>query len=219
MAKKQYAVLGLGRFGLSLANTLCALGQEVLGVDIDEELIQTHSHELTHVVAADTTDEENLKAIGIRNFDVVVVAIGRDDLQANLLTVLILKELGVKHIVAKALDMRHGRMLEKIGADKVVYPEHDMGKRMAHSLVSSNILDFIELSPNFGIVELSVPDNMIGKKLMDSGIRENYELTVVAIRNKMDIMVTPPPTRVFEKDDVLVVAGKSSGIRELEKAT
>ncbi len=219
MAEKQYAVLGLGRFGFSVASTLYALGQDVLGVDIDEEVVQLHSHDLTHVVAADTTDEESLKAIGIRNFDVVIVAIGSNDMQDNLMTTLILKELDVNHIVVKAVDLRHGRMLEKIGADKVVYPERDMGQRVAHNLVASNILDFIELSPNFGIVELSVPEKFINKKLVESGIREHYGLNVVAIRNGKDIFVPPSPDRIFIEDDILVVVGKSEGIRMLEKET
>ena len=215
--KKQFVVLGLGRFGFSVASTLYSLGQEVLGVDIDEDLVQLHSTDLTHVVSADTTDEESLKALGIRNFDVAIVAIGSSDIQDNLMTTLILRELGVKHIVAKAVDLRHGKMLEKIGADKVVYPERDMGKRIAHNLAASNVLDFIELSPNFGIVEMAVPQIFIGKNLIESKMRERYELNVVAIKNGEEMDVPPQPQRIFKENDILVVVGKSEGIRKLEQ--
>ena len=153
---KQFAVIGLGRFGVSVARTLFKGGYEVLAIDSNEERVQKISSEVTHVVQADTTDENALKALGIRNFDVVVVAIG-EDVQANVLTTLLLKELGVNYIVAKAKNELHGKMLEKIGADRVVYPERDMGQRVAHNLVSTNVLDYIELSPDLSLVEVTTP--------------------------------------------------------------
>ncbi len=158
---KQFIVIGLGRFGSSVASTLYHSGFEVLAVDNDPDRVQMFSDQVTHVLQADSTDEDTLLAIGVRNFDVAVVAIG-DNLQANMLTTLQLKELGVKYIVAKAQNAMHGKMLEKIGADRVVYPERDMGQRVAHNLASSNIMDYIELSPNLSLVEVSAPKKMIG---------------------------------------------------------
>ena len=138
--KKQFAVIGLGRFGTSVAMTLQQLGHEVLAIDADEERVQKISDQVTHVVQADTTDENSLQALGLRNFDAVVVAIG-ENVQANVATTLLVKDMGVPFIIAKARNALHGKMLEKIGADRVVYPERDMGQRVAHSLISSNVLD------------------------------------------------------------------------------
>ncbi|EAX48189.1 TrkA-N domain protein [Thermosinus carboxydivorans Nor1] len=153
---KSFAVIGLGRFGTSVARTLSRLGYEVLAIDTEEERVQQVADEVTHTYIADTTDENSLKALGIRNFDVVVVAIG-EDIQANVLTTLLLKDLGVKYIVAKARNELHGKMLAKIGADRVVYPERDMGQRVAHNLVSTNVLDYIELSPDLSLIEPALP--------------------------------------------------------------
>ena len=141
MQKKQYAVIGMGRFGTSVAMTLVNAGQEVLVVDSDEERIQKVAEHFTHAVVVDTTDEASFAALGIRNFDMVVVAIGHD-VQASVLTTLLLKEMGVRHIVAKAANALHGKMLEKVGADQVVFPERDMGQRIAHNLMSTNIIDY-----------------------------------------------------------------------------
>lgn len=145
--EKHFAVIGLGRFGTSVAMTLQSLGHEVLAIDSDAERVQKLSDQVTHVVQVDTTEESALMALGLRNFDAIVVAIG-EDVQANVATTLLLKEIGVPYIIAKARNALHGKMLEKIGADRVVYPERDMGQRVAHSMVSANVLDYIELSPN-----------------------------------------------------------------------
>ena len=144
--QKQFAVLGLGRFGTSVALTLHELGYQVLGVDSDEEIVQDLSHDLTHVVSADAADENTLRSLGINNYEVVIVGIGA--LEDNLLTTLNLKEMGVPFVAVKATSAVHGKMLEKIGADKIIYPERDMGKRVAHNLISSSIVDYIEMSNN-----------------------------------------------------------------------
>lgn len=138
--KKQFAVIGMGRFGLSVAKALSDMGFDVLAIDTDEHRTQAVSNIVTHAVSADSTDEEALRALGIRNFDVVVVAIGQD-IQASILTTLILKDLGLPIIIVKAQNELHGKVLQKIGADKVIYPERDMGLRVAHHLTSPNILD------------------------------------------------------------------------------
>lgn len=213
--KKQYAVIGLGRFGSSVATNLHRLGYEVLAIDSSEERVQEFSNEVTHVVQADTTDEETLTALGIRNFDVVVVAIG-EDIQANILTTLQLKELGVPYIVTKAKNALHGKMLEKMGADRVVYPERDMGQRVAHNLVSSNIMDYIELSPNLGIVEVSIPKALIGKTLAETDLRAKFEINVVAIKRGEALIIPPLPSEKFKEDDILVVVGGIKGIQRLE---
>ena len=161
---KQFAVIGLGRFGASVARTLYTLGYDVLGIDSNEENTQTLADNLTHVVTADATDENTLKALGIRNFDVVIVGIG-GDIQSSILTTIILKELGIKYLVAKAQNELHGKVLNKIGADRVVFPERDMGIRVAHNLISPKVLDFVEFSPDFNIVELAVIPMWYNKSL------------------------------------------------------
>ena len=216
MKKKQFAIVGLGRFGTSVAKTLYQMGYEVLAVDADEARVQDFSDEVTHVVQADTTDEDTLKALGIRNFDVVVVAIGAD-VQANLMTTLQLKELGVPYIVAKAKNPLHGKMLEKIGADRVVYPERDMGQRVAHNLVSSNVLEYIELSPDYSIVEVTAPSALVGKNLVETDLRGRYEVNVVAIRRGEQLLVPPQPTEKILEKDVLFVVGANRGVQRLEE--
>lgn len=213
---KQFAIIGLGRFGTSVAVTLHKMGYEVLAIDNNEERVQEFSNEVTHVVQADTTDEDTLVALGIRNFEVVVVAIG-EDIQSNILTTLQLKELGVPYIVAKASNKLHGKMLEKLGADRVVYPERDMGQRVAHNLVSSTVMDYIELSPDLNIMEISVPDGLVGKTLAESDLRARYEINVVAIKRGDNIIVPPLPSEKIVEQDVLVVVGSIKGIQCLEE--
>ncbi|QDR80887.1 potassium channel family protein [Sporomusa termitida] len=213
---KQFAVIGLGRFGTSVATTLYTLGYEVLAIDADEDRIQKFSEEVTHVVQADTTDENSLKALGIRNFDVVVVAIG-EDVQANVLTTLLLKDLGVKHIVAKARNELHGKMLSKIGADRVVYPERDMGQRVAHNLVSTNVLEYIELSPDLSIVEITAPKTLIGQSLAQANLRAKYEVNVVAIKRGAELIVPPQPDENIKPGDIIIFVGQTKGIQKLEE--
>lgn len=212
---KQFAVIGLGRFGTSVAMTLHKMGYEVLAIDSDEERVQEFSNEVTHVVQADTTDEDTLAALGIRNFDVVIVAIG-EDIQANIMTTLQLKELGIPYIVTKASNKLHGKMLEKLGADRVVYPERDMGQRVAHNLVSSTVMDYIELSPNLNIMEVSVPHALVGKTLAETNLRAKFDINVVAIKRGDEIIVPPLPSEKIVAHDVLVVVGSIKGIQRLE---
>lgn len=213
---KQFAVIGLGRFGRSIARCLHGMGYDVLAVDRSYELVQSFSDEVTHVVQADTTDENALKALGIRNFDVVIVAIG-EDMQANVLTVVQLKELGVAHVVAKARNLLHGKLLEKIGADSIVYPERDMAKRVAYGLTSRNIMDYIELSPEYSIAEVGVPASIAGKSLIESNVRAKYGLNVVAIKRQDKVILPPNPQDVIEKDDIIVVVGSNEGMKRWEK--
>jgi len=218
MAKKnkQFAIIGLGRFGTSVASTLFKAGYEVLAIDADAEKVQKFSDEVTHVVQADTTDETSIKALGIRNFDTVVVAIG-EDIQANVLTTLLLKEIGVKYIVAKARNSLHGKMLEKVGADKVIYPERDMGARVAHNLVSTNVLDYIELSPNLSLVEVAAPRSLQGRSLAEANLRALYGVNVVAMKRGSQIIVPPQPGEIISEHDILIVVGGNAGIQKLEE--
>lgn len=216
MKNKQFAVIGLGRFGTSIASTLFKMGYEVLAIDICEGQVQKCSEIVTHVIQADTTDENTLKALGIRNFDVVIVAIG-EDIQANVLTTLLLKDLGVKYIVAKARNELHGKMLAKIGADRVVYPERDMGLRVAHSLLAANVLEYIELSPDVSVAEITAPKILIDKSLAETNLRAKYEINVVAIKRKEVLIIPPLPNEKIQAGDILVFVGKTKGIQNMEE--
>jgi trk system potassium uptake protein TrkA len=215
MKRTQYAVVGLGRFGSSLARELVKLGHEVLGIDQDEEAVDEMSEVLTHVVVADSTDEEVLRSLGIRNFDCVIVAIG-SDIQASILTAILLKDIGVKKVVAKALSVLHGKVLNKIGVDRVIFPERDMGIRVAHQLVSPNLLDYIELSKDYTIAELAVPKGMSGWTLKDLNLRAKYGCSVVAINKKQGVVIAPTAVDVLEEQDIMVVIGTNAQIELFE---
>ncbi|MCH6267519.1 MULTISPECIES: potassium channel family protein [Neobacillus] len=209
----QFAVIGLGRFGLSIANKLYESGRDVLGVDVNEERADEAQSYVTHSVIADSTDPEALKSIGIRNFDTVIVAIG-NDIQASILSVLLLKELGVKKVIAKALNKLHGEVLKKVGADWVVFPERDMGIRVAHQLISPKVLNFIELSKDYSVEEVKIPEKMTDKTLRELDLRAKYNLSVIAIRHHDDIFISPSPDKIIDHGDVLVVIGEN---RDLER--
>ena len=215
MNKRQYAVIGMGRFGTSVAMTLANSGQEVLVVDSEEERIQRVAECFTHAVVVDTTDEASLTALGIRNFDIVVVAIGHD-VQASVLTTLLLKEMGVKCVVAKAANVLHGKMLEKVGADRVVFPERDMGQRIAHNLMSNNIIDYFELAPDLGIIEIEVHGKLAGKTLLESNLREHYGINVIAVRRNGKLSLSPNPGEKLAESDRIVLVGDNVGIQRFE---
>ncbi|MFJ5762729.1 potassium channel family protein [Neobacillus sp. NPDC093182] len=213
MAKLSYAVIGLGRFGTSIASKLFEAGQEVMGIDLDEERIEDSKLSLTHAVVLDSTEEESLKSVGIRNFDYVIVAIG-DDMQASILTVLLLKEIGVQKVIAKALNKRHGQVLTKVGADWVIHPERDMGERVAHQLLSPNVLNYIELSREYNIEEIMIPSGITRKNLRDLDLRAKYNLTAIAIVNNENIIISPSPDQILQEGDKLVVLGHRDNINE-----
>ena len=213
---KQFAIIGMGRFGSSIARTLYSLGNDVLAIDYIEERIQDVSDYVTHAVIADATDEQTLIALGLRNFDTAVVTIG-GDIQASILICLLCKEMGIKEVIAKAANELHARVLRKIGVDRVVFPERDMGMRLAHNLVSSNILDFIELSSDHSLVEINVHDTWEGKSLKELDMRVNYGVNVMAIKHAGSINISPRGEDVVENGDTLVVIGSNEDIRRLEK--
>ena len=210
---EQYAVIGLGRFGISIATKLFESGKEVLGVDVNEERVDDAHPYTTHALIADSTDAEALKSIGIRNIDTVIVAIG-NDIQASILSVLLLKELGVKKVIAKALNKLHGQVLKKVGADWVVYPERDMGIRVAHQLLSPNVLNFIEISKDYSVEEVKIPEKMTEQTLRELDLRAKFNLTVIAIRHGNEINITPSPDKKIASGDVLVVIGENSDLEQ-----
>lgn len=216
-SKKQFAVIGMGRFGLSVATALSNMGFDVLAIDADEHHTQAVANLVTHAVSADSTDEDALRALGIRNFDVVVVAIG-EDIQASILTTLILKDMGGPLIVVKAQNELHGKVLQKIGADKVIFPERDMGLRVAHHLTSPNILDYIELSDEYSIVEMRVSSQMIGKNLKELDIRARFGCNVMAIKQGSKMNISPAATDRLTEEDVLVIVGEKNDLTKLELA-
>jgi len=212
---KQFAIIGLGRFGSNMAKALHKMGYEVLAIDRNMQKVQEFSDEVTHVVQADTTDENALKAMGIRNFDVVVVAIG-EDVQANIMTTMQLKEIGAPFIVATARNSLHVKLLEKIGADRIVSPERDMARRVAYNLASTSVMDYIELSPKFSIVEISAPKAFQDQTLAESNIRAKYGINVVAIKRDDNLIISPLPSEKIQKGDIVIVVGSNEGINGLE---
>jgi trk system potassium uptake protein TrkA len=199
------AVIGLGRFGGAVADTLVRLGHDVLGIDEDAEVVQSWADRLTHVVQADTTSSDTLRRLGVRDFDRAVVGIG-SDIEASVLTVLALSELGVKDIWAKALSEKHGRILERTGAHHVVFPEVAMGERVAH-LVTGKMMDFIEFDDGFAIVKTRAPREAEGRTLADCALRSKYGVTIVGVkRPKTDFAYAGPETEV-QQGDILIVSG------------
>lgn len=207
MAKKQFAVIGVGRFGSSVARKLVEAGQDVLVIDSSEERIQDVEHEFTHAVVADATDEKALTSVDILSFDSVIVAIS-SDMQSSILTTMLLSNLGVEKIIAKAIDERHGQVLEKIGVDWIIYPEKDMGERVANQILSPNVLNYIEISKRHSIEEVKLPKSMVGKSLKELDLRTNYNINVIALERGGDVIVSMNPDEALQKDDLLIIIGK-----------
>ena len=213
--RKQFVVIGLGRFGTSVAKTLTALGHEVLALDKNEHAVQAIMQDVTQAVQADVREEETLRGLGVRNLDVAVVAIG-DDLEANILITLMLKEMGIPYVVAKAQSVQHGKVLEKIGADKIVYPEQDMGIRLANNLIRTNVMDFIELSLDYSIFEIIAPSQFVNKSLGKLNLRAVYKLNVVAIKKgREQIVIAPGANAVVDEGDILVIVCNKKALSRL----
>jgi trk system potassium uptake protein TrkA len=204
---KEFLVIGLGRFGGGLAETLAELGHDVLGVDTDAKLVQSYAAKLTHVVEADSTDIEAMRQLGAGDFRTAVVAIGTE-LEASILTTAVLVDLKVPKIVAKAITHEHGTILERVGASRVVFPERDMGVRVGHSLAGS-MLDYFELDPGFALVETTAPKELIGKTLAKAEVRKRYGITVVCIKPEGGSFTYATPETVASEGDILVVAGET----------
>lgn len=215
MKRKQFVVIGLGRFGSSIAKTLYSLGNDVLAIDSNEETVQDIADSVTHAVQVDATDENSLRTLGISNFDVAVISIG-SDVQASIMAALLAKEHGVKTIIAKANSELHGRVLKKIGVDRVIFPERDMGVRVAHNLVSSSILDYIELSPDYSIAEIASPKEWYGKTLKELNMRSKYGINVMALKRNNEVNVSPSAEDTIGKGDIIIAIGEIDELNKLE---
>jgi len=213
---KTFAVIGLGRFGTSLAITLCRMGHEVLAIDEDEKKVEEIIEFVTHAVQADAKDEQALKELDIKNFDAVIVSVGKN-IQASIWVTVILKEMGVKKVIAKAQTELHGKVLSRVGADKVVFPERDMGERVARALVSDNIMEQITLSPEHSIIEMIAPPKFIGKTLQDIALGREFGVTVLAIRRGKEILISPNAKTEIIEGDLLVIIGRNEQLEKMEK--
>lgn len=217
MKAKQYLVLGLGRFGMSIAKTLCELGQEVLAVDSDAELVNDIAPYVTQAMQLDATDEDVLATLGVNNFDAAIVSIGQNT-RDSILVCVILKELGVPYLIAKANDDLHAKVLRKIGADRVIFPERDMGARVARSILTPNVLDLMILSDDYQIIEIRVPSKWVGNSIIGLNVRRHYGLNILAIHRQERFLVSPAPDMLFASGDTLLVMGKKEDIERLEEA-
>ncbi len=218
MERKQFIVIGMGRFGQSVARCLTSIGKEVLAVDKSEELINDIAPYVTHAAQADATDEKALNALGLRNFDVALVTIG-DDIQASILVTLLCKEMGVSYVVAKAQTDLHAKVLLKIGADKVVFPERDMGIRFAHHLAAPNVIDYIQMAGDLRVLEVNAIPVWAGKSLAELDLRKKYGINIIAIKKADQINTAPHGEDVVGKSDVLIIVGQSADIARVEKLT
>ena len=211
--RKQFLVAGLGLFGTSVALTLQQMGYEVYTLDSEESLVQDLSTQLNYVVCGDASDKKTLQSLPLEDIDVAVVAIG--NVERNMMTTMLLKELGIKQVVAKAINNLHGAMLNKIGADKVVYAERDMGERVAHNLISAGVMDYIELSSEISVMSLAIPTEFVGKNLIEADLRRRYDVNVVAIKRDGRTIVNPKAQEVFQPEDEIIVLGTHEGVKRM----
>lgn len=218
MAKrKDFVVFGLGKFGRSVALTLVNNGCDVLAIDRNDDIIQDVSDFVTHAVQADVTDADALQALGIRNFDVAVVAIS-NDMQSSIMATILAKEMGVPYVIAKAQNDIHKKVLEKVGADQVIFPERDIGVRIANNLSSDSFVDFIELSNDFSIVEIEVDRDWVGKTIRELDLRKNYGLNVIGMRSGESISITPGPDMILTINEALIVIGNNENLKRFSKS-
>lgn len=211
---KTFVVIGLGRFGMAVAKELHLLGHEVLAIDTNPSNIQHIADEVTHAAAGDARDEGVLKLLGVQNYDYGIVAVG-GDVGDSALIALTLKEIGVRTVICKAQSHIHRRLLEKLGVDRVIFPENEMGVKLAQNLSSSNILNFIELSDTYGMVEISVPLAWVGKTLAGLNVRAKYHVNIIAVRRGEDMHVSPGGEFVLFEGDVAMTVGRDEDINRL----
>lgn len=212
--KKQFAVFGLGSFGESVAVTLQQLGCEVVAVDNHMEHVQEISEQVSYAIKADAGDPEVIKSLGTRNLDGVVVAVA-DDMEASVMATLVSKEIGVPYVIAKAKNELHATILKKIGADAVIFPEMEMGVRVAKTLMSSNFADWIALSPDYSIIEIGTPKEWIGKSLQQLDVRRSHDVNVVGIKVGEEVEVNPDPERTLQEDMTLIIIGSNYALEKI----
>lgn len=216
MEQKSYAVIGLGQFGMTLALTLAEANCDVLAIDDTEENIQDIAEKVTYAVKADVREPEILKSLGVQNVDVVIVAVA-ENMEASITATMQAKELGVPFVMAKAMNALHGRILSKIGADKVIYPEQSMGIRVAKNLLSNGFVDMFELASDFSMAEFKVPAEWVGKKLSNLRIREKYNINLIGIKKGENINVNLRPEEVFVSDCTIIAIGKNEDLNKVSE--
>src|SRR4030042_396852 len=214
--KKQVAIIGLGRFGVGLANTLMSMGYDILALDVDEGRVQALASQVSRAIHADATDEAVLRGLGIDKFDVAIVSMG-SDIEHSVLTTILLRKLGVPLIVARADNELHGIILDKIGADKVIYPERDMGVRVAHGLTLTNVLDYMSVDPSYGVAKIVPPNAFVGRTLAELGLGPGgrWEVAMLLIRREREVIVSPDRMEVVRPDDILIVSGSDVHLEQL----
>jgi trk system potassium uptake protein TrkA len=217
MARKQIVVIGLGRFGSSVARALYQMGHDVLAVDREEPRVQELMGLITYPVCADATNEAVLRELGVPNFDSAVVAIG-SNIQASIMSTVLLKGFGIPHVTARAQNQLHGQTLERLGANRIVHPEEEMGARLGRGLLSPGILEYMELAGNFGICKMNVPPHISNHTLKEAGLtgaRDKYGLAVLAIRRDKDLILLPSEEERLKADDTLILASKDDLLETL----
>lgn len=213
---KSYLIIGLGKFGRSCARELCNLGHDVLGVDTNLRIVNEAASYLTHTVRADSTDEDFLKSISVDDFDACIVAIGENQ-EASVMITVLLKEHGARNIIAKAQSEIHAKILEKVGADKIILPEHDMGIKLAHTLCNANIYDLVDISPEHSILSIKAPKEWIGKTLGTLSARDKYGVNIIAIESEnKEANVFPTANTLINKNDTVIVIGGNNDLEKLK---
>jgi len=220
--KKQFAVIGMGRFGFNVAKTLAHYGADVIAIDHDEERVKKISDFVDYAVQVDAMDEKALREIGIQNIDTAIVSIG-ENIEANIIVVMILKEMEIRNIIAKAVTTLHGKVLEHLKVQRIIYPERDMAVRVAQSLIRTNIIDQLTLSEEYSIVEIAIPEKLIGKTLAEAQLRAQYGVNLIAIKKQIiekgvqkEIWnVSPDPNRSMVEGDILVLIGSNENLKKL----
>ncbi|MED9965267.1 MAG: TrkA family potassium uptake protein [Blautia sp.] len=216
MKQKSYAVIGLGQFGMTLALTLAEANCDVLVIDDTEENIQDIAEKVTYAVKADVREPDTLKSLGVQNVDVVVVAVA-ENMEASITATMQAKELGVPFVMAKAMNSLHGRILSKLGADRVIYPEQSMGIRVAKNLLSSGFVDLFELSSDFSMAEFLVPEEWVGKCLADLKIREKYNINLIGVKQGDEVNVNLKPNEIFTSGCTVIAIGKNKDLNKVSE--
>ena len=217
--KKQVVIVGLGRFGISMARELYQAGHDVLAVDLNEAKVQDALGEVTYAVRGDASSESLLKELGVQNFDVAVVAIG-SDIQASILVTVLLKSMNIPFIIARSTNQLHGDTLDRIGADRVIYPEQETGRRLAHVEFDSGVIDYMDITPNYGITKIRPPDHLVKKTLEEAGLsgpRDKYGVAVLAIRRGRECVLIPSKEEEIKSGDILVLAGNADQLGRLQE--
>lgn len=216
MKQKSYAVIGLGQFGMTLALTLAEANCDVLVINDTEENIQDIAEKVTYAVKADVREPDTLKSLGVQNVDVVIVAVA-ENMEASITATMQAKELGVPFVMAKAMNSLHGRILSKLGADRVIYPEQSMGIRVAKNLLSSGFVDLFELSSDFSMAEFLVPEEWVGKCLADLKIREKYNINLIGIKQGDEVNVNLKPDEIFNSGCTVIAIGKNKDLNKVSE--